>query len=269
MAELAFDVVEQILVRLDVKDLIQYKSVCKSWLSLISGPRFVQAHLNHNIKSDRDNRQLGHRRICHSKYMPKDRWVRWNEIIVIVGSCNGLVCFSPRDVELVVTNPLTREQKKLPTPPYRLNMDGISMIRVLVCWGFGYDSCADDYKVIVGFRNTFDINWTTFFVLTLKSNTWKVIGEIRDGLRAFTTGSKALGTPLKDGAQAQASLGIIVEQRFAKVKFVDADETADVLVAPLSRIHISVKLRGNSKKVRNWGTGTVGFEGFNLMQQRV
>ncbi|XP_076961171.1 F-box/kelch-repeat protein At3g23880-like [Bidens hawaiensis] len=180
MAELAFDVVEQILLRMDVKDLIRCKSVCKSWLSFISTPCFVKAHLNHNIKRDRDNRQLGHRRICHSKYMPNGRWVRWNEIIVIVGSCNGLVCFSPRDVELVVTNPLTREQKKLPTPPYWPNMDRISIIRDLVCcWGFGYDSCADDYKVIVGFRNIFDINQTTLFVLTLKSNTWKVIGEIR------------------------------------------------------------------------------------------
>ncbi|XP_076951608.1 F-box/kelch-repeat protein At3g23880-like [Bidens hawaiensis] len=182
MAELAFDVVEQILLRMDVKDLIRCKSVCKSWLSLISSPRFVKAHLNHNIKSDRNNHQLGHRRICHSKSMPNGRWVRWNEIIVIVGSCNGLVCFSPRDVELVVTNPLTREQKKLPTPPYRPNMDGIGMIRELVCWGFGYDSCADDYKVIAGFRNKYDINWTTFFVLTLKSNTWKVIGKIRYGM---------------------------------------------------------------------------------------
>ncbi|GKC84143.1 putative F-box domain-containing protein [Tanacetum coccineum] len=38
------DICEQILVRLDAEDLIICKSVCKSWKSLISHPRFVKAH---------------------------------------------------------------------------------------------------------------------------------------------------------------------------------------------------------------------------------
>ncbi|MFS7988888.1 putative F-box domain-containing protein [Helianthus anomalus] len=42
MAELALDVVKQILVQLDVGDLIRCKSVCKSWRSLISSPPFVK-----------------------------------------------------------------------------------------------------------------------------------------------------------------------------------------------------------------------------------
>ncbi|XP_076881032.1 F-box protein CPR1-like [Bidens hawaiensis] len=107
MAELSFDVVKEILVRMDAEDLIRCKSVCKSWLSFISTPRFVKAHLNHYIKRDHDNRQLGHRRICHSE--SRSEAVSDNEIIRIVGSCNGLVCFSPRGVRLVVTNPSTRE----------------------------------------------------------------------------------------------------------------------------------------------------------------
>ncbi|KAM0024959.1 putative F-box domain-containing protein [Helianthus debilis subsp. tardiflorus] len=41
MAEFGYgDLVELILVRLDVKDLIRFKSVCKSWHSLIASPRF-------------------------------------------------------------------------------------------------------------------------------------------------------------------------------------------------------------------------------------
>ncbi|XP_076893367.1 F-box protein CPR1-like [Bidens hawaiensis] len=176
MAELAFDVVEQILVRMDVEDVIRCMSVCKSWLSLISTPRFVKAHLNHNIKSDRDNQQLGHRRICHSN----DMFDISDDIILIVGSCNGLVCISPRDVEIVVTNPLTREQKKLPTPPYQPHMCVLEMISQEVCYGFGYDPCADDYKVIAGFRKRRDDRkWTTFYAFTLKSNTWKVIKDVR------------------------------------------------------------------------------------------
>ncbi|GKG49859.1 F-box/kelch-repeat protein-like protein, partial [Tanacetum coccineum] len=53
----------RILVRLGVKDLLRYKSVCKSWESLISdirkdqegqripGSRFVEAHLKHNLSN--------------------------------------------------------------------------------------------------------------------------------------------------------------------------------------------------------------------------
>ncbi|XP_076881024.1 F-box protein CPR1-like [Bidens hawaiensis] len=174
MAELAFDVVEQILVRMDVEDLIRCKSVCKSWLSLISSPRFVKAHLNHNIKSDRDNRELGHRRVCLPYILNEDTWFCF-DCIHIVGSCNGLLCFSPRGSELVVTNPSTREHRKLPTPRH---MPKVSMIRQVLCWGFGYDSCTDDYKVIVGFKKSRNSNRTLFYIFTLKSNTWKVIGGL-------------------------------------------------------------------------------------------
>ncbi|XP_076923059.1 F-box/kelch-repeat protein At3g06240-like [Bidens hawaiensis] len=171
MAELAFDVLEEILIQLDVKDVIRCKSVCKSWQSLISGPRFVKAHLNHNIKSDRDNQRLGHRRI-HA-YVE----VNWT---YIVGSCNGLVCIYPKAGEFLVTNPSTRQQRILQTLPYMLK-EKEDMISHIECWGFGYDSSSDDYKVVAGFRkdrHTITKQTTFFHVLTLKSNTWKVIGEL-------------------------------------------------------------------------------------------
>ncbi|XP_076893334.1 F-box/kelch-repeat protein At2g43270-like [Bidens hawaiensis] len=128
MAEVVFDVVEQILVRLDVKDLIRYKSVCKSWLSVISSPRFIKAHLNHNIKSDRNNCQLGCRRIFRDKIRMEDQWASCDFFPSIVGSCNGLLCFfSHGDTDmLLVTNPATREEKKLQTPP---NLSRKDMIR--------------------------------------------------------------------------------------------------------------------------------------------
>ncbi|XP_076922044.1 F-box/kelch-repeat protein At2g43270-like [Bidens hawaiensis] len=164
MTELAFDVLEQILIRLDVKDLIRCKSVYKSWKSFISSPRFVKAHLNHNIKSDRDNQRLGHRRIriCYG--------VAPN-LSCIVGSCNGLVCIYPIVGEFLVINPSTREEKKLQTLPNEFEE---ATIRRLITWGFGYDSYSDDYKVVVGLETPPP---TRFHVLSLKSNTWKVIGE--------------------------------------------------------------------------------------------
>ncbi|KAJ0450315.1 putative F-box domain-containing protein [Helianthus annuus] len=175
-AELPFDVIEQLLVRLDVEDLIRCKSVCKSWQSLISCPRLVKAHLNHAYDNDRHNPQLGHRRFARYCITKVDDWLCMNETH-LVGSCDGLVCFSPEDVEFVVINPSTREEKKLPTPPYRPNMAKIPTTRSAVCWGFGYDSYADDYKVVVGFRQTYSKKRTRFYVLSLKSNIWRVIGE--------------------------------------------------------------------------------------------
>ncbi|KAI7735026.1 hypothetical protein M8C21_028143, partial [Ambrosia artemisiifolia] len=175
---LGLDVVEQILVRSDVVDLIRCKSVCKSWQSIISDPRFVKAHLNHAYTNDRNNPELGHRRVCLSVISGEDSWF-YSDCVHIVGSCNGLLCVSPKGVKFVVTNPSTREHKKLPTPPFRPHMHKIGMIREVVCWGFGYDSSTDDYKVIAGFMKDWHSKHTRFHALTLKSNTWKAIGKVK------------------------------------------------------------------------------------------
>ncbi|XP_076912568.1 F-box protein CPR1-like [Bidens hawaiensis] len=178
MAEVAFDVLEEILIRLDVEDLIRCKSVCKSRLSFISTPCFVKAHLNHNIKSDRDNHQFGHRRIYDrgSQCFGVDL-----NLSYIVGSCNGLVCIYPIVGEFLVINPSTRGERILQTPPNELEE---ATKRRFVTWGFGYDSYSDDYKVVVGLETTYKAVAgratpppTRFHVLSLKSNTWKVIGE--------------------------------------------------------------------------------------------
>ncbi|KAJ0537906.1 putative F-box domain-containing protein [Helianthus annuus] len=176
------DVVEQILVRLDVKDLIRFKSVCHSWLYVISSPFFVKAHLKHAYMTDHNNPQLGHRRVCLRTVVSEDMYLR--NLVRIVGSCNGLLllCVSPRGFNLVVTNPSTREHKELPTPPYRFcDIHYKCSLREVVSWGFGYDSSADDYKVIAGFmkRKRTGSKVTVFHVLTLKSNTWKFIGQVK------------------------------------------------------------------------------------------
>ncbi|KAI3798959.1 hypothetical protein L1987_34246 [Smallanthus sonchifolius] len=83
---------------------------------------------------------------CMGDSVDEDRWLEFNNLHV-VGSCNGLVCVSPVDAEFVVTNPSTREQMKLPTPPH--------------------PPCFMKKKR------------TLFHVLTLKSNSWKIIGQVK------------------------------------------------------------------------------------------
>ncbi|GJY45064.1 F-box/kelch-repeat protein-like protein isoform X1 [Tanacetum coccineum] len=139
MAEVVLDVIEQILVRLDGIDLLRCKSVCKSCLSLIPTPLFVKSHLNYTCIN---NYNLPDRRIimlgaCSFFYNGYH----------IVGSSNGLVCISPTGVELLVTNPLTREVKYLPGLPDKINPKTTRPRFSDPCWGFGYDASIDDYKL--------------------------------------------------------------------------------------------------------------------------
>lgn len=86
-------------------------------------------------------------------------------------SSNGLVCISPYAAQFLVTNPSTREVKNLAT------LDGVPQkYRRKLCWGFGYDFSIDDYKLVVGIRK--GAHRTRFQVLTLRSNVWRLLGDV-------------------------------------------------------------------------------------------
>lgn len=61
----------------------------------------------------------------------------------VLGSCNGLFCISSRYKKYFIWNPSTREFKELPlsqrdiTGSYRET------------YGFGYNECQKDYKIVV------------------------------------------------------------------------------------------------------------------------
>ena len=63
--ELPQEIITNILSRLPIKSLLQFKSVSKLWLSLISNPQFVELHL----KQMKENNTIKHRiynRACQS-----------------------------------------------------------------------------------------------------------------------------------------------------------------------------------------------------------
>ncbi|KAK1435314.1 hypothetical protein QVD17_01075 [Tagetes erecta] len=166
MAELHVpdDLADQILVTLDVKDLIRFKSVCKSWYSLITSSRFVNRHLNRSYNKDHNNNAIAHRRIS----LPDDLFAGDYTDVHLVGSSNGLICVSLYKIRILVGNPLIRQVRDLSLPPSVISPS---------CWGFGYDSSTDDYKLIVGdFENE---NQTCVRVLSLKYNIWRVIGDVK------------------------------------------------------------------------------------------
>ncbi|GJT29589.1 putative F-box domain-containing protein [Tanacetum coccineum] len=167
------DVMEDILLRSDAKDLVPWKRVCKSWYSLITSPRFVKAHLKFTLDNNDSNNSLGHARIVMPSYwkIPNERLYQYNRWYV-VGSSNGLVCISNclGDPIIVVNNPCTTELRKLPIVSEKIGTEtgGLSL-------SFAYDSSTDDYKVVMGIKKSNDVALVQ--VLSLKSNTWKIIGQ--------------------------------------------------------------------------------------------
>nr|GEX45874.1 hypothetical protein [Tanacetum cinerariifolium] len=146
------DVIVHIFVRLDGIDLVRCKSVCKTWFSIISTPLFVTSHLNYTFINNyelRDKRIIMH----DACFFSIDNSFLSNEYHII-GSSNGLVCISPKDVQLLVTNPLTREVNYLPTLPDEVLPEKTTCRFISKpCWGFGYDSSMDDYKKLIKTTN--------------------------------------------------------------------------------------------------------------------
>ncbi|MFS7992469.1 putative F-box domain-containing protein [Helianthus anomalus] len=162
MAEVVHaDVLEQILILLDVNDLISCVRVCKSWHSFITSPRFSNPHLTRSYNEDHYNNELGSRRVRLSHRYRRS----------LVGSSNGLVCIiSYLTCKVLVGNPLTRVVRQLKLPRWMTHSPP-------VCSGFGYDSSKDDYKLVVGAEKR--KNRTRVQALSLKSNVWRVIREVK------------------------------------------------------------------------------------------
>uniref|UniRef100_A0A0E0DXR1 F-box domain-containing protein n=1 Tax=Oryza meridionalis TaxID=40149 RepID=A0A0E0DXR1_9ORYZ len=47
------DIVEEILLRLPVKSILRFRSVCKSWRAMVADPRFVRLQLDHSTTAAR------------------------------------------------------------------------------------------------------------------------------------------------------------------------------------------------------------------------
>ncbi|XP_057426497.1 F-box/kelch-repeat protein At3g23880-like [Lotus japonicus] len=179
------ELIAEILVRLPVRSLLQFRCVCKSWKALISSPQFVKEHL-HNSISDTS---LTHQRlltitngesnglttcslqsIFENPSAPLETLtfpVEPQTYYFIVGSCNGLICLSNCDGYFILWNPSTRwASRRLPYAPlvYERHLN--------LHLGFGYDQVNNKYKVLIitcGLPNlsetrvhTFGTNsWTT------------------------------------------------------------------------------------------------------------
>ncbi|KAM7503215.1 hypothetical protein LguiB_002119 [Lonicera macranthoides] len=164
---------QEILSRLPIQSLLQFRCVSKSWNSLITSPNFITTHLNRTLASNSNQANtrtlLRHYSLTHEKEIFSFRFDtndtdtfdacqhlkcplrrNYGYYFSIIGSCNGLLCLTDDIFEytnnVFLWNPSIRRYLKLPVP--RVTMD-TELHKYLMCvYGFGVDPNTNDYKVV-------------------------------------------------------------------------------------------------------------------------
>ncbi|KAG0518947.1 hypothetical protein BDA96_09G221500 [Sorghum bicolor] len=189
-------IVEEILVRLPVKSLVRFKSVCKAWRATISDPIFIRAHLRHSATKQEqdpcviisplimDNVIPGESR--PSTFSNQFRFYQWHHLQANGGStpsskqtathiytkdlgsgevirqmgyfafCDGLVLVRT-DTKLYLLNPATRDSLTL--PDNKRNKLGREFCNSA---GLGLDPRSGKYKVVRAFYRSLDITTNAY-----------------------------------------------------------------------------------------------------------
>ncbi|XP_056689548.1 F-box/kelch-repeat protein At3g23880-like [Spinacia oleracea] len=153
----------EILLRLPVKSLVNFKLVCKSWNSLISSPDFIKFH-THNSKNNPPITLLYNYnlQVLNSVSLRK-RDDNLNPTVLpvnpplhdyvlkghLIGSCDGLICtyrhLGLEQTCIYISNPLTKETKEISTPYHIPPGRGCLNIKS-VSW-FGFVPSINDYMI--------------------------------------------------------------------------------------------------------------------------
>ncbi|KAF1895505.1 hypothetical protein Lal_00044156 [Lupinus albus] len=183
-----FEVITEILSRVPVKSLIQFKCVCKSWKTLISDSEFARKHLStihhhHNllltINDNFDNLLIGSYSLQSVFETAISNQVSYplnteNCFDLVVGSCDGMLCFSVKKSCALLWNPTIRVFKKLPP------------LEKHTIYGFGFDQCSDSYKVVAILRRQHYSDDTSSYITEIKvhnlgTDSWRRIQEYPSG----------------------------------------------------------------------------------------
>ncbi|KAK2985691.1 hypothetical protein RJ640_011919 [Escallonia rubra] len=194
MDSLPHDIALNIISRLPVTSVIQFRFVCRAWHKLSHDPLLIDLQLSQAAK---DNPFL----IFQGEY---DHPIR-NELYLVelpnrheegrvlkvyppfcdstaelnvVGSCDGLLCIWDSYANAVyIYNPFTRNYRELPKSNQLPDQN--------VDFGFGFDPKTNLYKVvkmvhcrIVYNRDGCSYSQSEVQVLSLGSNTWRSVGEV-------------------------------------------------------------------------------------------
>jgi len=179
------EIVAEIFSRLPVKSLLRFRSSSKSLKSIIDSHNFTDLHLknslNFNLILRRNNTKLYQFDFpdLTSRVKLRFPFMCSGNRNRLLGSCNGLLCISSGINEFAFWNPNICKHRFIPyliVPRYE---PGFNFIRFGVRMdGFGFDSFAGDYKLVIvsGFvdlkHHTFDSQVRLF---SSNTNSWKVL----------------------------------------------------------------------------------------------
>lgn len=93
--------------------------------------------------------------------------------VMVVGSCDGLICLSIDRKDLILWNPTTRISKRLPVFGEKVSVRGY------FAYGLGFDKSSDDYKVVAFFSSKRDLSEVIVQVYSLKSDQWRRIKNFK------------------------------------------------------------------------------------------
>ncbi|XP_027351841.1 F-box/kelch-repeat protein At3g06240-like [Abrus precatorius] len=233
---LPHELIEEILLRLPVKSLLRFKSVCKSWLNLISDPQFAKSQFdlaavkthrlllrstNRSIKSLdieaslRDDSSFLNLLLPPPPLSPFLFHGVHHEGVEILGTCRGLVLLLYRRGDIVLWNPSIGVHKRVSHSPFcgivELFLQGFGHP---VLYGFGYDASTEDYCII--FIAT-AINYQTVIeIFSMKANSWSSVK--REGVASFPY--ELLGFEFRAGLHLNGAIHWLVLSEIKKERVI-------------------------------------------------
>ncbi|XP_028056172.1 putative F-box protein At1g47790 [Camellia sinensis] len=205
------EIMVEILQRLPTKSLIKFRSVSKSWNSLITSPNFINTHLTHSLTSNSYINSYGNLplmivRQCVSIPPPRtehyklcidteDSFDEYKDLEIpiksrclpffyAIGYAKGLFCLFDQD-RFFLWNPSIRKSMAMPKPTIKAAFHR---------HGFGFDPRNNDYKVvrIVNFYPTMEAPTTHIEVYSLNAASWKMSSTGETLLRLRLLGGDSL-----------------------------------------------------------------------------
>ncbi|KAK4415026.1 putative F-box protein [Sesamum alatum] len=200
MQEIPSEVLGEILSRLPAESLLRIRCVCKAWQRTIDDPVFTKLHLHRQLLGFQDSSNgvgqlilIGDldtqfyslpmeslnsdgAEIVKATIVKTSPLESYRGAKPPVGSCNGVVLISQSKGINFLWNPLTGEFHRL--PPLKLTKKSRGFYHSVS--GLGYDSAADDYKVVkvVQVLDPRDRRFRTeTMVYSLKLDSWRRIKD--------------------------------------------------------------------------------------------
>ncbi|RHN81610.1 putative F-box domain-containing protein [Medicago truncatula] len=259
------ELIVEILLRLPVKSLVQYKCVCKSWKTLISDSQFANNHhlltskayprlfLNdgvHEIVSYPVNSLLEN---PSTPVIPLVSFSFRMDLHSILGSCNGLLClYHIHTRQCKLLNPSIQLKSQV-SPTIVLDFE------IIIHHGFGYDQVNHKYKLLLVVRDVvyWDLEPMTR-IYTFGENSWKSLPNFpclpHRGLGVYVSGTLNW-IVAKDGVNSNQCVIISIDlekENYGEVLLPQHDDAHNVRYSGLNVLSNCLSVCFDHSKESHW-----------------